>query len=169
MQTPPQSFLIQNATLINEGKMAQQDVLIQAGCIAKIGPGLRDANATVIDATGHYLLPGVIDGQVHFRDPGLTHKGDLHTESRAAIAGGVTSFIDMPNTVPNTLTREALHQKYALGAEKSWANYGSFMGISAGNREEALAADKEGILALSDDGLYFNGKGNLIVQNPGSL
>lgn len=159
------SYLLRNATVVNEGVVAPLDVRICGDRIGETGHSLPAKGATVIDGSGKYLLPGVIDGQVHFREPGLTHKGDLHSESRAAVAGGVTSFIEMPNTRPNTLSREALRHKYALAAPKSEANYGFFMGVNSTNREEALLADKEGVIGLSDDGLYFNGKGNLLVEN----
>ena len=165
MHPTAKPYLIRNARVINENTVSQQDVRICGHRIERIGAALPEQGATVIDGTGKYLLPGAIDGQVHFREPGLTHKGDLHSESRAAVAGGVTSFIEMPNTRPNTLTREALHHKYALAAQKSLANYGFFTGVNGGNREEALLADAEGVIGLSDDGLYFEGKGNLLVEN----
>jgi dihydroorotase len=123
----------------------------------------------VINGTGKYLLPGVIDGQVHFREPGLTHKGDMHSESRAAVAGGVTSYIDMPNTRPNVLTMELLQEKYRLAGEKSLANFGFFLGVNGDNLDEVLGMDTSGLLAVSDDGLYFSGKGNLLADNPETL
>ncbi|MEM9052555.1 MAG: dihydroorotase, partial [Bacteroidota bacterium] len=122
--------------------------------------------AAEIDATGKILFPGVIDGQVHFRDPGLTHKADLYTESKAAIAGGTTSFIDMPNTVPNVLSMELLEQKYEIANGKSLANYGFWLGVNADNLDEVLATDVSGLLAVSDDGLYFTKKGNLLADSP---
>jgi dihydroorotase len=103
-----QKTIIKNATLVNEGIIKQSDVLIAEGIIQEIGDLKIPAGVEVIDGSGKYLFPGVIDGQVHFRDPGLTHKADLHSESKAAVAGGVTSFIDMPNTKPNVLTLEIL-------------------------------------------------------------
>jgi dihydroorotase len=112
------SILLRNCTLVNEGIIQQADILVQDGLIRKIGKLTDEIADELIDATGKYLLPGVIDGQVHFRDPGLTHKGDLYTESRAAVAGGVTSFIDMPNTRPNVLSMDILEEKYRLAAEK---------------------------------------------------
>lgn len=104
--------LLVNAKLVNEGACFNADVLIHHGRIEKIAPHISDSNADVFDINGNYLIPGMIDDQVHFRDPGLTYKGDLTSESRAAVAGGVTSFMDMPNTFPNTLTRDLLEQKY---------------------------------------------------------
>jgi dihydroorotase len=109
-------IIIKNAYLVNEGQIFQNDLLISDGKIEKIG-ALADVTAeAIIDGTGKFLLPGIIDGQVHFREPGLTHKADLYSESKAAIAGGVTSFIDMPNTVPNVLNMEILNEKYRIAA-----------------------------------------------------
>ncbi len=123
-------ILIKNATIVNEGKSSVVDVLLANGLIEKIGNIAIDPDHQVIDGTGKHLFPGIIDGQVHFRDPGLTHKGDLYTESKAAIAGGVTSFIDMPNTVPNILTIESLKEKYEIASKKSLANYSFFLGVN---------------------------------------
>lgn len=159
-------ILIQDAFVVNEGKIIQADVLVGDGIILQVGKITPSPETDVINASGKYLFPGIIDGQVHFRDPGLTHKGDLYTESKAAVAGGVTSFIDMPNTRPNTLTLELLNQKYELAATKSLANFGFFMGVNGENLEEVLNLDTRGFLAVSDDGLYFTGKGNLLADNP---
>lgn len=161
--------LIKNATLVNEGEIKILDVLISEGRIAKIGQNLATDNATIIDAKGKYLLPGIIDGQVHFRDPGLTHKGDLYTESKAAIAGGVTSFIDMPNTVPNILSVEKLNEKYEIAANKSLANYSFFLGVNGDNIEEVAQLDTKQFIGVSDDGLYFTKKGNLLADNPETM
>ena len=128
-----QSILIKNSTIVNEGKSNVTDVLITNGLINKIGKIEIDPKYKVIDGTGKHLLPGIIDGQVHFRDPGLMHKGDLYTESKAAIAGGVTSFIDMPNTVPNILTPKDLREKYEIASKKSLANYSFFLGVNGDN------------------------------------
>jgi dihydroorotase len=159
-------ILIQDAFVVNEGKIMQADVLIGEGIILDVGKINPSPEMNVIYASGKYLFPGIIDGQVHFRDPGLTHKADLYTESRAAVAGGVTSFIDMPNTKPNTLTPELLQEKYDLAATKSLANFGFFMGVNGENLDEVLKLDTRGFLAVSDDGLYFSGKGNLLADNP---
>ena len=159
-------ILIQDAFVVNEGKIMQADVLIGDGIILEMGKINPSPEIEVIHASGKYLFPGIIDGQVHFRDPGLTHKADLYTESRAAVAGGVTSFIDMPNTKPNTLTPELLQEKYDLAATKSLANFGFFMGVNGENLDEVLKLDTRGFLAVSDDGLYFSGKGNLLADNP---
>ncbi|MCR9084766.1 MAG: amidohydrolase family protein, partial [Cyclobacteriaceae bacterium] len=124
------TYLIQQATLVNEGKTFVADVLIENEKIQKIGSIPAQEGYHLIDGKGKVLLPGVIDGQVHFRDPGLTHKADIHSESKAAVAGGVTSFIDMPNTRPNTLTMELLEEKYQIASQKSVANYGFLLGIN---------------------------------------
>jgi dihydroorotase len=158
-------ILLKNIRIVNEGTIAKKDLLLSGGKIEKIGEDLNDPNARIIDGGGHLVLPGIIDGQVHFRDPGLTHKADLYTESKAALAGGVTSFIDMPNTVPNVLSHEIYEAKYTLAATKSLANFGFFMGVNADNMDEVLSGDTSGYLALSDDGLYFTKKGNLLADN----
>lgn len=159
------SILIKNVHIVNEGKTSLSDLLIEGGVISKIGTNLSSENSKIIEGNGNYLLPGIIDAQVHFRDPGLTHKADLHTETKAAVAGGVTSFMDMPNTVPNVLTLEALRDKYKLAATKSLANFGFFMGINMDNLEEVLKMDTSQFFALSDDGLYFTKKGNLLADH----
>ena len=138
------SILLRNCTLVNEGIIQQADILVQDGLIRKIGKLTDEIADELIDATGKYLLPGVIDGQVHFRDPGLTHKGDLYTESRAAVAGGVTSFIDMPNTRPNVLSMDILQEKYRLAAEKSLANFGFFLGVNDDNIDDVVKLDTSG-------------------------
>jgi len=158
--------LIKNIHVVNEGKIEVNDVWIKNGCIEKVGKiNELPSDIKVIDGTGKYLIPGIIDGQVHFRDPGLTHKADLYTETKAAVAGGVTAFMDMPNTVPNVLTLEVLNEKYKIASEKSLANYGFFMGVNMDNMEEVLKMDTSQFFALSDDGLYFTKKGNLLADN----
>lgn len=164
-----QEILIKNTTIINEGKSLVADVLIVKDRIHKIGNIAVEPNYTVIDGTGKHLLPGIIDGQVHFRDPGLTHKGDLYTESKAAVAGGVTSFIDMPNTVPNVLTVESLKDKYEIASRKSLANYAFFLGVNGDNIDEVLKTDTCQFIGVSDDGLYFTKKGNLLADNPNTM
>ncbi|SDG55970.1 dihydroorotase [Psychroflexus sediminis] len=161
-----QDILIKNASIINEGRSVVGDVRISNGRIQKIGTLESEAADRVIDATGKVLLPGIIDAQVHFRDPGLTHKADLYTESKAAVAGGVTSFIDMPNTVPNTLSLERLQEKFDLAAGKSLANYSFFLGVNGDNIDEVLAMDTSQLIGVSDDGLYFTKKGNLLADSP---
>lgn len=164
-----QRTLIKNISIINEGQIFVTDLVIDQGIIQKIGPHDDDQNSNVIDGTGKYLFPGIIDGQVHFRDPGLTHKGDLHSESKAAVAGGVTSFIDMPNTLPNVLTMELLNEKYQIASEKSLANYGFFLGVNGDNLDEIIKLDTNKLLGVSDDGLYFTKKGNLLADNPETM
>ena len=161
-----QSILIKNSTIVNEGKSFVADVLLLDGLIEQIGNIAIESNYKVIDGTGKHLFPGIIDGQVHFRDPGLTHKGDLYTESRAAIAGGVTSFIDMPNTVPNILTVENLREKYEIASQKSLANYSFFLGVNGDNIDEVIKMDTSQFIGVSDDGLYFTKKGNLLADSP---
>ena len=163
------SILIKNATLVNEGKLRVTDVLISNGCIQQIGAINSQPTYNVIDGTGKHLFPGIIDGQVHFRDPGLTHKGDLYTESKAAISGGVTSFIDMPNTVPNILTVESLKEKYAIASKKSLANYSFFLGVNGDNIDDVIKTDTSQFIGVSDDGLYFTKKGNLLADNPDTM
>jgi len=119
-----QIILIRNAQVINEGLIQKKDLLIENERISKLADSIEvDENYRVIDAEGMYLIPGLIDDQVHFREPGVTYKADIHTESRAAIAGGITSFMEMPNTKPNTLTQELLEEKYKRASETSYANY----------------------------------------------
>ena len=164
-----QATLIQQVTLVNEGKIQVADVLIEGERIQKIGSIPAQEEYQIVDGHGKYLLPGVIDGQVHFRDPGLTHKADLTSESKAAIAGGVTSFIEMPNTRPNTLTLELWADKYELASTKSLANYGFLLGITADNLDEVIQWDTSKHLAITDDGLYFTGKGNILADQPAML
>jgi len=131
------AYILDNATLVNEGKIFTGSVLIENGLILQISTGkIHHDNAVVIDATGKYLLPGCIDDQVHFREPGLTHKGELYTEARAAVAGGITSFMEMPNTVPNVFTQELLEDKFTRAAAVSLANYSFFLGASNDNIAE---------------------------------
>lgn len=167
-------FLISAATIINEGQAFVGSVLINNGLISMVVEGIHHPDtlegiegAEIIDARGKWLLPGVIDDQVHFRDPGLTHKGDLYTESRAAIAGGVTSYMEMPNTVPNTLTQELLEQKYRMASEKSLANYSFYMGASNDNLTEVVKTDPRTVCGVK----VFMGAstGNMLVDNPDTL
>ncbi|WP_296312053.1 dihydroorotase [Winogradskyella sp. UBA3174] len=164
-----QNILIKNATIVNEGKVFVADILLSNGLIQQIGNIGIEPKHKVIDGTGKHLFPGIIDGQVHFRDPGLTHKGDLYTESKAALAGGVTSFIDMPNTVPNILTVESLKKKYEIASKKSLANYSFFLGVNGDNIDEVIKMDTSKFIGVSDDGLYFTKKGNLLADNPETM
>ena len=158
--------IIKNARIVNEGRIIEGDVLIKDERIEKISGNISDKNATILEAGGRFLLPGVIDDQVHFREPGLTHKATIASESRAAVAGGVTSFMDMPNTVPNTLTQELLEEKYQQASKTSLANYSFFMGITQGNLEEALRTDTETVCGITDDGLYFNKEDGILANYP---
>ena len=134
-----QKYLFKNIQVVNEGKIQSLDLLTNDGRIEKIAPAIdTPSRVTEINGEGKYLFPGVIDDQVHFREPGLTHKASIYTESRAAVAGGVTSFMEMPNTIPNALTPELLEEKYDIGAQTSLANYSFFMGTSNTNAEEVL-------------------------------
>ncbi|RYD56622.1 MAG: dihydroorotase [Sphingobacteriales bacterium] len=160
------SVLIKNATIVNEGKQEIGDVWIQNGKIEKIGSGLQPTgSAREIEATGLYLLPGVIDDQVHFREPGLTQKATIGTEAAAAVAGGTTSFMEMPNTNPPALTHELLEQKYAIAAASSVANYSFFMGVANDNADEVLRTNdrKKDICGVK----IFMGSstGNMLVDN----
>lgn len=162
------SILILNATAVNEGQIFQTDVFINNGRIEKIGTGLKGITADkVIDATGKHLLPGVIDDQVHFREPGLTHKAEIYTEAKSAVAGGTTTFMEMPNTKPQALTQELLADKYAIAADRSLANYSFFMGVSNDNLEEALKTDPKTVCGLK----IFMGSstGNMLVDNRQTL
>jgi dihydroorotase len=161
--------IIRNAFIVNEGKIIIADLLMVNERIEKIGTSIDLTNSGSyyeINAEGLYLLPGIIDDQVHFREPGLTHKGTIYSESKAAVAGGITSFMDMPNTIPNTLTQELLEEKYAIAAKKSLANYSFFMGINQNNLEEALKTDNENVCGITDDGLYFNNDEGILANYP---
>src|SRR6476469_124460 len=136
------SILIKNATLVNEGRVFQSDVFIADGRIQKIGMDLTEKSDREIDATGLHLLPGVIDDQVHFREPGLTHKEDLYTATRACAKGGVTTFLEMPNTVPATITQERLNEKLALAASKCLVNFGFYVGATPHNVVELRTATR---------------------------
>lgn len=161
-------ILIKNAQIVNEGKIFKSDVLIENDLIAKISETIPEENLDkIIDAEGKFLLPGVIDDQVHFREPGLTHKGDIESESRAAIAGGTTSFIEQPNTVPNAVTQELLEEKYKIAAEKSYANYSFSMGGTNDNLEEVLKTNPKNVAAIK---LFLGSStGNMLVDNPETL
>ncbi|AZI23423.1 dihydroorotase [Chryseobacterium taklimakanense] len=160
--------LIKNATIVNENQIFESDLLIENDLILKISKNISEENIDkIIDASGKYLLPGVIDDQVHFREPGLTHKGDIESESRAAVAGGVTSFIEQPNTVPNAVTQELLEEKYKIAAEKSFANYSFSMGGTNDNLEEVLKTNPRNVAAVK---LFLGSStGNMLVDNPETL
>ena len=174
------NYYIKNATLVNEGQTFVASVFVSEGKIAKIiregeapepveGPdnsvAFRQAqrpSTQIIDATGKYLIPGIIDEHVHFREPGLTHKADIYTESRAAVAGGVTSFMDMPNTNPQTTTQELLQQKFDLAAEKSLANYSFYLGATNDNLAEVVKTDPKKVCGIK---LFMGSStGNMLVD-----
>jgi dihydroorotase len=160
--------LIVNANIVNEGKVFAGDVLIKGKHIEAIGKDLSSRAADrIIDAKGQYLFPGAIDDQVHFREPGLTHKGNIHSEARAAVAGGVTSFMEMPNTSPPTFTQELLEQKYQIASRSSLANYSFFIGASNDNLDEVMNTDHTKVCGLK----IFMGSstGNLLVDDPKTL
>lgn len=161
------SILIKSATIVNEGRTFVGDLFIKNGIIEQIGTGLDMAADKEINAEGLHLFPGCIDDQVHFREPGLTHKADIFTESRAAIAGGITSFMEMPNTVPNTLTQELLDDKYQIAQRSSAANYSFFMGAGNDNLEEVLKTDPRNVCGIK----VFMGSstGNMLVDNEKTL
>lgn len=160
--------IIHNATLINEGKRMETDILIEDGRIEKIGVQLSVQGAcNHVDLMGDYLLPGVIDDQVHFREPGLTHKAQIATESRAALKGGVTSFMEMPNVIPQTISLEALEEKYARGAADSAVNYSFYLGATNENIEEVKRVSTEDVCGVK----IFMGSstGNMLVDKPAAL
>ncbi len=161
------TYLIKGATLVNEGKQFIADVLIKNGIIEQIGQSLTAIGAKEINAEGLHLLPGMIDDQVHFREPGLTHKADIFSESMAAVAGGITSFMEMPNTVPNTLTQDLLAEKYQIATQTSLANYSFYMGASNDNIEEVLKTDAKNVCGIK----VFMGSstGNMLVDNEKTL
>lgn len=158
------TFLIKNAKIVNEGSIIEGDVLIENEIISQIGESISPKpNCTIVDAEGSFLMPGVIDDQVHFREPGLTHKGNIATESKAAVAGGVTSFIEQPNTVPNAVTQELLEDKYKIAAETSYANYSFMMGGTNDNLEEVLKTNPKNVAGIK---LFLGSStGNMLVDN----
>lgn len=161
-------ILIKNAKIVNENQIIESDLLIENDLISRIGKNISEEGVDkIIEASGKYLLPGIIDDQVHFREPGLTHKGDIESESKAAIAGGVTSFIEQPNTVPNAVTQELLEEKYQIAAEKSYANYSFSMGGTNDNLEEVLNTNPRNVAAIK---LFLGSStGSMLVDNPDTL
>ncbi len=161
------NYIIKNTIIVNEGEQIQGDVLIQQGRIQKIAPQIETpAGVKEIDGTGQYLIPGAIDDQVHFREPGLTHKANIYTEAKAAVAGGVTSFMEMPNTQPPVFTQELLEDKYAIGAQNALANYSFFMGTSQDNWEEVLKTNAKKNEVCGVKIFMGSSTGNLLVDNP---
>lgn len=156
------SFLIKNSSIVNEGKIISGDVLIIGERIEKVATSISHPTAKIIEASGLFLFPGIIDDQVHFREPGLTHKADIYTEAKSAVAGGVTSFMEMPNTIPNTLTQSLLEEKYSLAAIKSLANFSFYMGVSNDNLEEVFKTNRKNVCGIK----IFMGSstGNMLVD-----
>lgn len=160
------TVLIKNAKIVNEGKIFEGDILIEDEYIKEVASSIsaKSADVIVVDAEGNYVLPGVIDDQVHFREPGLTHKGTIETESRAAIAGGITSFIEMPNTNPQTTTVEKLEEKFEIAANTSHANYSFMFGGTNDNLDEVLKVDPKTVAGLK---LFLGSStGNMLVDDP---
>ena len=168
MKPIPMKILIKNAHIVNKNQIIESDVLIVNDLISKIAKNISEENINqIIDGSGKYLLPGIIDDQVHFREPGLTWKGDIESESRAAIAGGVTSFMEQPNTVPNAVTQELLEDKYKIASEKSFANYSFLMGGTNDNLEEVLKTNPRNVAGIK---LFLGSStGNMLVDNPETL
>ncbi|MEQ1746958.1 MAG: dihydroorotase [Saprospiraceae bacterium] len=162
-----QTILIRNARIVNRGSITEGDLFIRAGRIEAIGKSLNRTANTELDAAGNYLIPGIIDDQVHFREPGLTHKATIATESRAAVAGGVTSFMEMPNVAPPSVTRQLLEEKYQIGARSSLANYSFYMGATNDNMEEVIRTDPRQVCGIK----IFMGSstGNMLVDDPQAL
>ncbi|TWI02428.1 dihydroorotase [Flavobacterium tiangeerense] len=162
-------ILIKNAKIVNEGVVFEGDVLIENEIIVEIAESIsaKSSDCKIIDAEGNFLIPGAIDDQVHFREPGLTHKGDIESESRAAVAGGITTYIEQPNTVPNAVTQEILEQKYVLASQKSFANYSFMMGATNDNLEEVLKTNPKNVAGIK----IFLGSstGNMLVDNEATL
>ena len=165
-------MLIHDAQIINEGRTFLGSVLVEGDRIVavyegEVPEGLLQSSGEVIEAKGHWLMPGVIDDQVHFRDPGLTYKGDMESESRAAVAGGVTTFMDMPNTKPQTTTLEALEWKFERAASVSVANYSFFFGGTNDNWSEVCRVDRKRVPGLK---LFLGSStGNMLVNDPAAL
>ncbi|UAB82154.1 dihydroorotase [Marixanthomonas sp. SCSIO 43207] len=163
------SILIKNANIVNEGSIFQGDVLIENDIIAEVSNSIsaKSSDTKIIDADGQYLLPGMIDDQVHFRQPGLTHKADIETESKAAVAGGITTFIEMPNTIPQATTIELLEDKFSIAKETSWANYSFMFGGTNDNLDEILKVDPKKVAGLK---LFLGSStGNMLVDNPETI
>jgi len=165
-----QNYLIKNISIVNEGHIQQRDVLIKNGRIENVLPQVtRNTDVMEINGEGKFLLPGVIDDQVHFREPGLTHKATIYTEAKAAVAGGVTSFMEMPNTVPPAFTQDLLEDKYVIAARTSLANYSFYMGTSNDNADEVLRTNTKKNQVCGVKIFMGASTGNLLVDDPGTL
>ena len=165
-----QIYLLKNIQIVNEGEIQTKDVLLKNGRIDRVDNQIANlGNALEIDGEGKYLLPGAIDGQVHFREPGLTHKANIYTESKAAVAGGVTSFMEMPNTMPPAFTLPLLEDKYQIASQTSLANYSFYIGTNNTNADESLAANKFKDRICGIKVFMGSSTGNLLVDNPDVL
>ena len=165
-----QKYLFKNIITVNEGKIEYTDVLVKDERIEKISGSITEkGKVTEISGENRHLFPGVIDDQVHFREPGLTHKGNIESESKAAVAGGTTSFMEMPNTIPNALTLSLLEEKYKIAAQSSAANYSFFMGVSNDNSDEALRANSHRVNICGLKIFMGSSTGNMLVNNPATL
>ncbi len=161
------SYLIKNASIVNEGRIVEADVLIKGKRIERIAANIQVSFAVhEIDATGLFLLPGAIDDQVHFREPGLTHKANIYTEAKAAVAGGVTSFMEMPNTMPPSFSQQLLEDKYHIGKTTSLANYSFYMGTSNDNYDEVMRTNEKRKMVCGVKIFMGSSTGNLLVDNP---
>ncbi|MFZ4634999.1 MAG: dihydroorotase [Saprospiraceae bacterium] len=160
-------LLIRNALVVNRHRIEATDILVHEGRIVQMGGQISGQARREVDATGHWVLPGIIDDQVHFREPGLTHKATIYSESRAAVMGGVTSFMEMPNVNPPSVTQERLAEKYAIGARTSLANYSFYMGVTNDNYDEVMRTDPHSVCGIK----IFMGSstGDMLVDNPGTL
>lgn len=162
-----QSIIIKNGRIVNKGKIKEADILIRNGFIEKIGKNISMPAEREIDAAGMVVMPGIIDDQVHFREPGMTHKANIYTESHAAVMGGVTSFMEMPNTKPSATTQELLEDKYKIASNTSLANYSFYMGASNDNLEEVLKTDPEWVCGIK--AFMGSSTGNMLVDDPVTL
>ena len=165
-----QKYLFKNISVVNDGSIIIADVFVQKGRIEKIGDNINvKENVTEINGEGKHLLPGAIDDQVHFREPGLTHKATIYTESKAAVAGGITSFMEMPNTIPNALTEKLLEEKYFIASKNSLANYSFYMGVSNNNAEEVLRMNERKKDVCGVKIFMGSSTGNMLVDNEATL
>ena len=166
-----QNYLIKNVQVVNEGRIITSDVLIKNSRIEKIGELITQTDSSLkeINGEGKYLLPGAIDDQVHFREPGLTHKATIYTEAKAAVAGGITSFMEMPNTIPNALTQDLLEDKYSIASKTSLANYSFFMGTSNNNADEVLKTNDKRKDICGIKIFMGSSTGNMLVDSPNTL
>ena len=164
-----QKYLIKNVQIVNEGAITVADILLKDGFIEKIDSTISSSNATEINGEGKYLLPGLIDDQVHFREPGLTHKATIASEAKAAVAGGTTSFMEMPNTIPNAVTQELLEEKYQIASKNSLGNYSFYMGTGNDNSDEVLRTNEKRKNICGVKIFMGSSTGNMLVNNPMTL